>query len=89
MIFSFDIIHLSRSDDMKKISLDDTIFKIVTAYPEIKEILFGLGFEDIVKPMMLKTAGKIMTLRKGSSFKKIELNAIVEELKSHGFEIEE
>lgn len=74
---------------MKKISLDDTIFKIVTAYPEIKDILFKLGFEDIVKPMMLKTAGKIMTLRKGSSFKKIELKAIVEEFKSHGFEIEE
>jgi formate-dependent phosphoribosylglycinamide formyltransferase (GAR transformylase) len=89
MIFSFDIIHLLRSDDMKKISLDETIFRLVSKYPEVKDILFEIGFEDIVKPIMLQTAGKIMTLRKGSSFKKIELNTIVDKFKSHGFEIEE
>ncbi len=42
----------------------------MSRYPEIKDILVESGFNDVVKPMMLQTAGKIMTLRKGSNFKK-------------------
>ena len=60
----------------KIINLNDSIYEINNKYPEIKEILYNLGFTDIVKPGMINTAGRFMTLKKGSQMKKIDLNLI-------------
>lgn len=74
---------------MKTISLDETIHSLVIRYPESKNILVELGFKDVIIPVMLQTAGKMMTLRKGSNFKKIELKTIIQTFESYGFKIEE
>lgn len=70
---------------MKIISLDDSIYKLVSDYPEIKDILFELGFTDIIKPGMIQTVGKFMNLRKGAVAKKLDLSEVIRKLEEAGF----
>ncbi|NLK73074.1 MAG: DUF1858 domain-containing protein [Clostridiales bacterium] len=74
---------------MVTISSRDSIFELVTKYPELKDALFELGFVDIVKPGMLQTAGRFMNLEKGSKLKGIPLTTIKEKLYEKGFELKE
>lgn len=74
---------------MKTISLDQSIYQITTLYPELKNILHDLGFKDIVKPGMLQTVGRMMTLRKGSMMRQIDIEIIKNQLTTHGFKIME
>ena len=60
------------------IDIHDSIFDIVTKYPEAADVLKDLGFEKIVNPVMLKTMGKIMTLPKASDAKGIPMEEIIE-----------
>ena len=73
----------------KKISLNQSVHDLCTQYPEIMDILKELGFTDIVKPGMLQTAGRIMTIPKGAAMKKIDLNTIKQTFTNQGFTIEE
>ena len=75
------------NDNMKSIDLNKTVQKLCTEYPELIEIMRELGFTDIVKPGMLATAGRFMTIPKGASTKKIDMDIIRQTLKRHGFEI--
>lgn len=68
--------------DMKK-----TVFELTGEYPEIIDILKNLGFENITNPIMLKTAGKVMTIPKGAKMKGIELSTIVEKFREKGFTV--
>lgn len=72
---------------MKTITLDQSIHRMVEQYPEIKDILFEIGFKDIIKPGMLQTAGRLMTLRKGASHKNIDIKTIVSIFREKGFEL--
>ncbi len=74
---------------MKTISVNTSIYELVKKHPEIVEILFNLGFEDITKPMMLNTVGRIMNLKKGSKMRNIEMPLIKEELENAGFTLTE
>lgn len=71
--------------DDKIINLDNTVFQICSEYPEAQEVMVHLGFTDIVKPGMLTTAGRIMTLRKGAKMKRIELADIRLAFEKAGF----
>ncbi|OJV64327.1 MAG: hypothetical protein BGO41_11935 [Clostridiales bacterium 38-18] len=74
---------------MISISLKSTVFELCESYPDMKNVLFELGFVDIVKPGMLQTVGRVMTLEKGSRLKNIALSTINDQLKQHGFELKE
>lgn len=74
---------------MKKIDTRQSIFELVQTYPELKDVLFELGFKDIIKPMMLHSLGKIMTLKKGSMMKNIDYQEIIDKLRASGFEAKE
>ena len=74
---------------MNKININHTIQSIVYQYPYVKDILFELGFKDIVKPGMLQTVGRFMTLSKGAELKNIALPLIKETFNLHGYEIME
>jgi hypothetical protein len=77
-------------DIMKKtISLDQTIFDLITNYPEAKAVMVELGFENITNPLMLKTVGKVMTLRKGAQMKHIDLQKIIDTFLQYSFHVEE
>lgn len=48
---------------MKELDLKKSVANLVREYPELKEILVEIGFQDIMKPAALKLMGSIMTLR--------------------------
>ncbi|MGX1081292.1 formate-dependent phosphoribosylglycinamide formyltransferase (GAR transformylase) [Bacillus sp. SLBN-57] len=48
----------------KKIDLDDSVYKLCTLHPELKAVMKDAGFQNITKPGMLETAGRIMTIPK-------------------------
>ncbi|MDD2393013.1 MAG: DUF1858 domain-containing protein [Eubacteriales bacterium] len=73
----------------KKVSLDDTIYEIAEKYADFPEVMAEIGFQDIMKPMMLQTAGRYMTLRKGAKLKKIDMNRIRTVLTDNGYELTE
>lgn len=74
---------------MNKININQTIQSIVLNHPDVKDILFELGFKDIVKPGMLQTVGRFMTIQKGAELKNIALPLIKETFNQHGYEITE
>ncbi len=45
------------------------------------------GFSDILKPGMLQTAGRFMTISKGAVLKRLSLDQIKESLSAKGYEI--
>ncbi len=69
----------------KTIDIDKTIYELAKEYPEIKSIMAGLGFKDIVKPFALELMGRHMTIRKGSKAKEIPLDTIIKAFKENGF----
>ncbi|MCF7925284.1 MAG: DUF1858 domain-containing protein [Candidatus Izimaplasma sp.] len=72
---------------MKIIKKSTSIFDLVKAYPDIKEIMVELGFKDLTKPGMLQTAGRIMTLEKGSKMKHIPMKQIIDVFQNHGYQL--
>jgi len=74
---------------MKTLSDKITIYKLTKECEETLAIMKDLGFEDIVKPGMLQTAGRIMTLKKGCEFRKIDYDLAKENFLKVGIKFEE
>lgn len=73
----------------KEINLNETVFSLCDRYPEIKDIMAELGFTDIVKPGMINTAGRIMTIAKGAKMKNIPMDKIRSLFEERGFTVGE
>lgn len=73
----------------KVINLSKTVYELYKENPEIMEILKELGFHDIVKPGMLNTAGRFMTIPKGAAMKKISMELINKTLSDKGYIVQE
>ena len=73
----------------KIINLNHSVDELCTVYPELMDILKDLGFKDIVKPGMLQTAGRFMTIPKGAAMKNIDIEVVKLILKDKDFIIEE
>ena len=71
----------------KVIDLNKTVFELITEYPEMKDIMIELGFQEITNPTTLKTMGKIITIPKGAKIKKIPMDKIISSFTSKGFEV--
>jgi hypothetical protein len=72
----------------KRIDLAKSVYELCNQYPELPEILVSIGFQDIIKPGMLATMGRFMTIPKGAIAKRIDLYTIIQKLKEHGYEVE-
>lgn len=72
---------------MKELDLSKPLYELVMQYPEVKDIMFTLGFEAIAQPGMLQTAGRYMTIPKGAKMKKIPLDKVVTLFEEHGFQV--
>lgn len=72
---------------MKRISVKTSIYDLAEAYPDFAEVMSEIGFQDILKPMMLQTAGRYMNLEKGAKLKKISWDKIRKVLADKGYEI--
>ncbi len=73
----------------KVIDINQTIYELYNQYPEIITIMSELGFNNISKPRMLQTAGRVMTLPKGCRMKGIPLETANTAFQRHGFSIKE
>ncbi len=73
----------------KYIDVKQTIYQIVTAYPEIVEILKNIGFTEIIKPGMISTMGRFMTLKQGCSLRKIDYDQLKTRLSEQGYILKE
>jgi hypothetical protein len=71
----------------KKLDLGKTVYELAHETPEIIEILRELGFENITNPLMMKTAGRVMTIPKGAAMKGMDLEKVKEAFRQKGFHI--
>lgn len=69
----------------KIVDLTKTVYELCTDNPELIHILKQLGFEHIMKPGMLQTAGRVMTISNGARMKGIHLDTIKNTLKQCGY----
>ncbi len=72
---------------MKGIDLNKPVQKLCAEHPELIDIMRELGFTDIIKPGMLATAGRFMTIPKGAAMKKIDMETVRQVLEGRGYEI--
>jgi hypothetical protein len=72
-----------------EIDFNKSVHDLCKEYPEVKNILAELGFSDITKPGMLETAGRFMTIKKGSIAKGIDIEKIKQEFIKKGYEIKQ
>ena len=71
----------------KKLDLNKTVFELTQEYPELIQIMAGLGFTEITKAPMLHSVGKVMTIPKGAKMKHISMMDVATTLMGHGFEL--
>ncbi len=72
-----------------EIDFNKSVHDLCKEYPDVKNILAELGFSDITKPGMLETAGRFMTIKKGSIAKGIDIEKIKQEFIKRGYEIKQ
>ena len=72
----------------KTVDLKKSVYALCGEDAEIAEIMAGIGFKDILKPGMLNTAGRFMTISKGAALKGVDMETIKKEFLLKGFKIE-
>jgi formate-dependent phosphoribosylglycinamide formyltransferase (GAR transformylase) len=72
---------------MKEVSLSKTVYELCTQHPDLVEAMRHIGFVNITKPGMLQSAGRIMTIPKGSRAMGIPLEDVKKQLMEHGFKV--
>ena len=73
--------------DDKILDFKKSVHELCGEHPDLVPVLAELGFTDIVKPGMLQTAGRFMTIPKGAALKKIDLEKIKQAFQNHGYKI--
>lgn len=73
----------------KIIDFQKTVYEICTEDPFVTEIMKELGFDQIMKPGMLQTAGRVMTIAKGARMRGIELSDIAQTFENHGYTVKQ
>lgn len=72
---------------IKTIDLQKTVNTLCSEDPDLVPVLAQLGFTEIVKPIMLATVGKVMTLPKGAAMRALDISTIVQELEAQGYRV--
>ena len=72
----------------KKLDLNKTVYELTQEYPELIDILADLGFKEITKKPVRRSAGKIMTIPKGAKMKNIPMADVAAVLIRSGFELD-
>lgn len=71
----------------RKIDLTKSVYELTQEYPELVDIMAGLGFTEITKKPVLHSVGKMMTIPKGAKMKNIPMMDVVATLMAKGFEL--
>lgn len=70
-----------------EIDLNEKLFVLIEKDNQLKQILYDIGFREIIKPGMLKTVGKIMTLKKGAKMRNIDIKQVADVLIEKGYKV--
>lgn len=73
----------------KIIDFNKTVNELCTEDSFVIEVMKEIGFEQITKPGMMQTAGRIMTITKGARMRGIELSKIKQTFEKHGYTVKE
>jgi hypothetical protein len=73
----------------KIIDFNKTVNELCTEDPFVIEVMKEIGFEQITKPGMLQTAGRVMTIAKGARMRGIGLHKIKQTFEKHGYSVKE
>ena len=73
----------------KKIDLSKSVYELVSEYPELAEVMAGMGFTEITKKLVLNSVGRMTTIPKGAKMKGFDLENILKTLRENGFEAEQ
>lgn len=72
----------------KSLDLSKSVYELLQQYPELKETMIEIGFEDLSNPAKLNTIGRIMTIPKGCLVKGFEIPVVLKQLEDAGYEPE-
>ncbi len=72
---------------MKEIDLKKNVYELTKAYPELIEILKGLGFLGVANPVARKTLGRMTTIPQGCEKQGKDLAEVLKQLEEKGFRI--
>ncbi len=72
----------------KKLDFTRSVHDLVREYPELVDILKGLGFTEITKKGMLQSVGRIMNIPRGAAMKGISMAEVAAALSASGFVLE-
>jgi hypothetical protein len=70
---------------MREIDLDRSLYDLTQQYPELIDILAGLGFLAVKNSMMRSTMGRVTTIPQGCKKMGLDLDEIKRALKERGF----
>ena len=75
------------TQESSRIPIDVSIrvHDMVIRHPKTQYLLAELGFTDILKPGMLKTLGRLITLEKGAKMRRVPLATIAKHFAKYGF----
>ena len=71
----------------KVIEFSNNIRSLLTAYPELREILQNAGFRELVSDQSVKLMGEIMTIPRAANVKNIDMGELKKTLESKGFTV--
>lgn len=74
--------------DGRRLDLGKSVYELCGLYPDLIAIMDELGFHDIVRPGMLATAGRFMTLPKGAAMRGMNMGTVLAALRDRGFTVE-
>ena len=72
----------------KTLDFSKSVYELTKEYPELIEIMKNLGFTEIIKPAVLHSAGRLMTVPRGAAMKGISMMDVMRSLAENGFVME-
>lgn len=82
--------HLTEGGaQMTRIQSNLSIYEITKNHPEIIDIMVSIGFQDILKPGLLQTTGRNISLEKGAKLRNIDFEVVRKAFEEKGFSLGE
>jgi len=72
---------------MKVIDGNKSVYELTNQYPELIEILAGLGFLGVKNPLVRNTLGRTTTLRDGCKKQQKDIQQVKKVLEEKGFKV--
>lgn len=72
---------------VQTIDLNRPVYETIKQHPELKQLLIDLGFSPLANEVMLKTAGRMVSLKKGADKIGVSIEKIIQTLQWNGYEV--